>query len=103
MVGVTLAKITDTQEAVSFTIIREPEQNPDPNYTAIAALLWREEALNILEEIDEAKGVRSKKRSIIYQRLAEALNEQDLKKKVRECLKARASWRSDLSLMTSGD
>lgn len=100
--GITIAKMNSAKSKVTFCNIRESRLNPNPIYTSIASLLWREEALNILKEINEAKGMRSKTRNIIYQRLAEALNEQDLKKKVRECLKTRVNWRSDLQYIPNG-
>lgn len=101
--GITIAKITPPKKTVSFCYVRKPKLNPNPDYEAIAALLWREEALNILEEINEAKGVRSKTRNIIYQRLAETLSKNDLKEKVRNCLKIRINWRSDLQYIPNGD
>ncbi|MCK4553491.1 sce7726 family protein [Candidatus Parcubacteria bacterium] len=94
--GITIAKIINYDQTVSLYNIREPKQNPKPDYIAIAALLWREEALSILEELNKADGVRSKTRSIIYGRLAKELTGQKLKERVRECLRTRTNWRSDL-------
>ncbi len=93
--GITIAKIISLEKEVSFCCVREPELNPNPDYAAIAALLWRDEALNILEEINAAKGMRSKTRSIIYKHLAETLDQKELKKRVRLCLKTRLAWRAD--------
>jgi len=101
--GITIAKIIDSNDTVSFYNIREPEQNPDQDSAAIAALLWRAEALSILEQIGQARGVRSKPRKDIYKRLAEVLNKQDLGAAVREQLRTRINWRSGLSCMPSGD
>jgi hypothetical protein len=101
--GITIAKMSSPSSKVKFCPIREPELNPNPNYTAIAALLWREEALNILEEINEAKGLRSKNRKVIYQHLANVLGKNELKERVRICLRTRTDWRLDLSTATCGD
>jgi len=101
--GITIAKITDCGGTVMFNKIREPEQNPDQNSVAVAALLWRNEALEILEKIDKAKGVRSKNREILYERLADTLDKESLNETVRDYLRARTNWRSDLPCMPSGD
>jgi len=63
--------------------------------------LWRKEALNILEEIGQANGVRSKPRMAIYERLAEVLDDKTLKAKVREHLRFRMNWRPDAQLALS--
>lgn len=100
--GITVAKITNINTSMSFYNIREPEKNPSQDSLAIAALLWRDEALMILENIGEAKGVRSKNRKAIYQRLVEALDREQLSSVVRERLITRSNWRSGLQY-TPGD
>ncbi|NKE72983.1 sce7726 family protein [Candidatus Manganitrophus noduliformans] len=100
--GITIAKIIPSGE-VLFCNIREAEQNPYQTNFAVATLLWRNEALNILEESGRAKGVRSKARKVIYERLAEALDKRTLKSKVTEYLCARANWRSEILCTPDGD
>jgi hypothetical protein len=101
--GITIAKIVDDKKTVSLYKIRKPLQNPNPDNEAIAALLWRDEALNILEQINKADGMRSKKRSLIYKHLASVLSERRLRAKVRERLRVRVNWRSGLQCMQGGD
>ncbi len=97
--GITIAKI-DTNHKIYFQTIREAEDNPDQIGISIAQLLWRQEALQILEEQNKAKGVRSKPREIIYQKLANVLDVNDLKEKVRHTLLvSRRGWRSDKLLV----
>lgn len=100
--GIQIAKILNPDNAVSFSNIREAEANPDQDNVAIARLLWREEALGILEEIGQADGVRSKPRSAVYERLVEVLDSHVLKTKVREHLCSRINWRSDAQLVPNG-
>lgn len=100
--GITLAKIAGSSEKVTFYTIREARENVDQDAFSIACLLWREEALSLLEEIGEAKGVRSKNRKVIYQRLATVLDKDCLRKKVRDVLCSRTSWRFDLQCMPNG-
>jgi len=101
--GVTIAKVSSSGNKISFCNIRDADENPEKNSVAIANLLWREEALHILEEKGVAGGVRSKSRQVLYKRLAEVLNQNELRAKVREYLSTREDWRSNVSLVTSGD
>ena len=100
--GITIAKISAPCKKVVFYNIREAEENPDQDNHAVASLLWRNEALDILEKIGEANGVRSKTRNIIYERLTEVLDKQTLMAEVREHLCTRLNWRSDLQCMLNG-
>lgn len=101
--GITVAKI-DANHKIFFQNIREAEDNPNQIGVSIARLLWRQEALQILEEQNIAKGVRSKPRELIYQRLSNALDADDLKEKVRHALLiSRGDWRSDKLLVLSDD
>jgi hypothetical protein len=101
--GVTIAKVSSSGNKISFCNIRDADENPQKNSVAIAKLLWREEALHILEEKGVAGGVRSKSRQVLYERLAEILDQNELRAIVREYLFTREGWRSNVSLVTSGD
>ena len=52
----------------------------------MARLLWKGEALEILEDIGQADGVRSKNRDEIYDRLVSSLEFNKLKMEVRQIL-----------------
>lgn len=99
--GVIVAK-TDTDGNVIFNTIRKEETNKAQNQLSVARLLWREEALRILEDIDEAKGLRSKPRDLIYTKLSTVLDQKTLNKKVRETIFFRADWRSESPLLSYG-
>ena len=101
--GITVAKLAIGDKNISFYNIREAEQNPMPDSVSVAALLWRNEALKILEDINKTTGVRSKTRKVIYQRLTDALDSQTLGQRVRECLRTRVNWRSGLQYTRGGD
>ncbi|HYO70199.1 MAG TPA: sce7726 family protein [Archangium sp.] len=75
--------------------LRPAEVNPAPVALAIAKLLWRDEALSLLERLDEAKGLRSKPRLTLYKKLVEVLPLKALRDEVRSQLKARTRWRAD--------
>ena len=99
--GVIVAK-ADANGNVVFNTIRKEENNKKQNQLSVAKLLWREEALRILEDIDEAKGLRSKPRDLIYTKLSIVLDQKTLNKKVRETIFFRADWRSESPLLSYG-
>lgn len=101
--GVTIAKAIDPHQPVTFFEIREAESNPFQDSVSMAGLLWKEEALNILENINCASGLRLKTRRLVYERLAEVLDPKTLRKKISECLCARPDWRVEIPCMPNGD
>lgn len=101
--GVETARV-DENGSVFFNKIREPHNNPQQQKISIARLLWRHEALEKLKELGKADGVRSKPREAIYERLAESLELEPLKKYVRSVLQySRQDWRSGARLVLCGD
>ncbi len=100
--GIVIAKIVSPSDIVSFYNIREANENPLRNSVAIAKLLWRVEALNILEKNGQAKEVRLKPRREIYERLAVVLDQNNLRAEVREHLLSRVNWRSEKRYMLNG-
>jgi hypothetical protein len=78
---------------ITFRIIQAGAINPDISALAVAKLLWRDEALHLLEIHRGADGVRSKPRRFIYGRLVELLDLPQLRASVRDQLRARKDWR----------
>ena len=99
--GITIAKI-NTNNSVVFSRIREAKNNTEQDSISIARLLWREEALEILEEIGQADGLRSKPRGYIYEKLSVIFDQKTLEEKVREVLFFRKDWKSDAPLVLNG-
>ena len=99
--GIVLAQL-DRDGAVSFREVRSPKINPVVEKLAVARLLWRTEALGILEELGAAEGFRSKPRTQIYTRLAELLDDGTLRSRVRQRLYLRTDWRPDAPQMSDG-
>lgn len=77
---------------------RKPKKNREQDNYSIAQLLWKEEALNILLELNLADGLKGKSRDVLWKKLAENLSTQRLSRFVREKIRARGNWRVDLSL-----
>lgn len=86
--------------SIFFNSIREPQDNQEQHDVSIARLLWRREALDLLESIGKADGVRSKPRDAIYTRVVESLELGMLKQHVRSVLQSpRQNWRSGVQLV----
>lgn len=88
--GVTVA--SEVGQEVSLATARVPEQNPAPDLRIVAKLLWKDEALRVLESRGMARGWRGKPVGVIHDRLADALNYDELSSAVRAALKARLQW-----------
>jgi hypothetical protein len=73
--------------------LRSPRANPGVEPGAVVQLLWRDEALDELERIDRADGLRSKPREVLWGALADALPPRTLRAVVRDRLRARKDWR----------
>ncbi len=61
---------------------------------AVAALLWRDEALALLKARGRARGLRSKPRRDLYRALVESVTPTAVRRCVREALKTRTTWRA---------
>jgi hypothetical protein len=92
--GVTIAH--DGDDGVELEPIRQALLNPSPNPIQLARLLWRDEAVEVLERNALAKGVRSKPAPALHQRLSE-LPLMDLQSEVRTALKRRLGWLGQLA------
>lgn len=78
---------------IKLNSLRKGKQNPSLDPKAIVQLLWRDEALEILKNIGHQKGVVSKPRKLIWDRVVSCLTVDELCEAVRKNLKARKSWR----------
>ncbi|MEL7562610.1 sce7726 family protein [Dehalogenimonas sp. 4OHTPN] len=101
--GVRLAEPNEASGSVVLNSARAPRNNPSVDINALVTLLWRNEALAMLEGIDAADGVRSKSRKIIYHRLVEAFDPEDLKTRIRQQLRNRKAWRVAEPQTSCGD
>lgn len=90
--------ITDENGNLKIEHYRSAEANLDVDVRTLLELTWKDEAISILEERGLARGYKSKPRWDIWDRIVEVMDEEDVKKSVRECLKARRQWRSTDSL-----
>jgi hypothetical protein len=101
--GVRLAETKKQNGTVVLSGARSARNNPKVDLDAAVALLWRGEALAILEEMGAAGGVRSKRRSEIYKRLVELSDPDFLRSRIRQQLKQRRCWRVGVQQRSCGD
>ena len=82
------------KDDVNFIDIRKSSSNPSLDKSAIIKLLWRNEALDLLEDTGFADGYHSKPRAVIYERLAETADIDWLRSKIHQQLVSRVGSRS---------
>lgn len=91
--GVQMAEM-GPRGGILFSSLRRAKNNPSLDPVAVAKLLWREEALELLDQLGAAKGFKSKPRAAIYARLAEVAHPEEIRSRVRDRLRGRTGWRS---------
>lgn len=84
---------TEVTDGVMLTEARAGSRNADVDPLHLAQLLWRDEALAELTQRGLDRGVRSKPRQAVWQRLVEELELPALQQVVRTRLKSRVGWR----------
>ncbi len=78
-----------TAGGLTFKRVRQGRKNPNRDPRSLVELLWLEEAQQLLEQRDAARGVRGKPRRVVWDRVCENLSLDEIAVAVRERLKAR--------------
>ncbi|WP_446724909.1 sce7726 family protein [Nocardioides lacus] len=81
------------QGVVVLEEARIAKPNPGVDKSSLVQLLWKAEALAVLERLELDRGVRSRPRDAVWSRLADSLELDELRFEVRSALKARRGWR----------
>lgn len=90
-------------DSILFEPLRPALKNTSVDAYSLVQLLWRDEALKILTQLNLEKGMLSKPRKAIWKKLAESNSVAELNEFVRRELKARINWRSDAQPSLNGD
>jgi hypothetical protein len=98
-----LSEVIGASGTITFHVVREPRQNPLIDPFALVQLLWKDEALALLAQLGLEKGMRSKPRPVVWNRLCEATTQPELSNMVRQQLKARRNWRPAGERALGGD
>lgn len=83
----------ETQGQVTLELVRDSGPNPGIDPYSVAQLLWREEAIELLDLLGHTKGVKSKPREFAWKRLVDVTSLDTLRELVRTQLKSRQGWR----------
>jgi len=94
-----LIEAFDEEGHVKLRTIRKSQANPSVDPFSLVQLLWRDEALSLLREFGVEKGMLSKPRRAIWEKLSQAKSTDELGHFVRQQLKVRGNWRSVQSPM----
>lgn len=89
--GISHAVVT-RESSVKIVPKRKAKLNPSIQPIQLARLLWRDEAIIVLDRHGLAKGYRSKSSDVLVDRLATELPIGVLKTEVRSVLKTRIGW-----------
>jgi len=84
-----LIGVFEVGDRLALRVARPSGLNPKPDPRSIAKLLWRDEALEVLRNAGQARGVMTKSRAKIWKRLIETVSLEDLRASVRAALKRR--------------
>ena len=92
--GIKIAEI-GSRGGIKFHNLRKAAINPQVDKLSLVKLLWKQEALELLNEVKSTKSFVSKPKLVIYKEICDNTALSILKKKVREKLKSRSNWRVD--------
>lgn len=84
-----LVVIVQTATQLGLRVVRDAQPNPRVDAYSLARLLWRDEAIHILDEHGLARGFRTRPRRVIWRRLANEVPLDNLRRAVRGALKIR--------------
>lgn len=100
--GVIICHSTPRQQ-ITFETWRAGTMNERVDSLAVAQLLWRNEAAEMLAKLGEPKRILREPRAKLYERLTEILELPQLQRRVRNCLRQRKNWRDPAPPSPSGD
>lgn len=81
---------------ISFTTVRKAVINPEVDGVALAHLLWRKEAVELLARFGVSEKELNKPRKQLYETIANETSLAELVSWIKEKFMARETWRSDL-------
>lgn len=84
-----------SQKGIVLSEVRAGSENPCVDPTQIARLLWKEEALYVLEKYGITARLKNKPRAYLVATMCHYLSIHVIQSEVRECIKARVKWRVD--------
>lgn len=93
----------DSNSRIYFLDKRKAERNPRLDVIGLTKLLWRNEALDFLNELGAGKGLTYKPRAEIYKRVSEVAHVDAIRERVIEKLRYRKIEQFDALQKLGGD
>ncbi len=85
---------TQVDSKVELRVVRSPKRNRNVRPESVVQLLWKDETLSALRKIGCAEGNRNQPRRTLWALLVSNTSADQLRKIVREALKARGQWQA---------
>ncbi len=82
------------RNAPRFVIVRRARKNPQRDARSLVELLWLDDAIALLEQRGAVRGVRGKPRRMVWDRVCEHFDVDEIAAATRAQLKARAAQRA---------
>ncbi|MDI3548182.1 MAG: hypothetical protein PWR10_1834 [Halanaerobiales bacterium] len=86
--------VVEEEDSLVIYSEREPRQNKELDILSLACILWKSEQLELLKKYGITKGVKSKTRYELAEKIVNNVSNNDIKEYVKEKLKSRESWRA---------
>jgi hypothetical protein len=93
--AIQVAKASDAPVPLEIEFVRGESVNPSVDPGSLVQLLWRDEVLKLLGQIEPLKALKRKPRRILWETLATTVPLPELKAMVCACLRSRSRWRLD--------
>ena len=93
--GMQVATSHGSSSPITIDYVRSESTNPGVDPGLLVQLLWRDEVLDLLEQVNASKSLRSKPRRVLWEALARTVPLPQLQDMVRRCLRTRCRWRVD--------
>lgn len=81
--------VFDSDDRLALRVLRPSGANPSADPLSIARLLWRDEAIDALKKAGASRGVMTKSRTVVWDRVVDSIGLNDLRAIVRVALKKR--------------
>jgi hypothetical protein len=98
-----IVSVRELKGGIKFRRQRKAARNPNVDPFSLARLLWKSEAIEVLEKLGEKRGLLRSSKAVLYRKLIDQISLQHLKRVVRTYLKKREGWRDQKRPSPNGD
>lgn len=91
--AIQVAGVVNPSTRLEIQYFRGESTNPNVDPGSLVQLLWRDEVLELLGQIEPGRALKSKPRRVLWETLATAVPLPELKAMVCACLRSRSGWR----------